>query len=578
MSTPTIDLFLSEIAQILLTKDGSKLQSYLILEPPLPPQYTVLTTELRQSYPAGTEAQLEGKCKSLLPEYDEERVEGDGEGGSWTAFVTFLVSYFAFLRDVDAGRLVETHDQLKSLLNQCILALSDASMGVVVLPTVVSLSRTLARLAIGLDKRPELVAHLTRRESTMVAGEEAGERVTLVESSANVIREGFKKCLSERSGAASGITADGKPEGRRIGIYLMSNLCLKLFFHCRKIRNAEQIFGNIYQQSPPLALYPASQRVTYLYYLGRYLFSNNHFYRAQLALQSAYTQCHARCPKQRRRILIYLITSNIIVGRFPSPSLLRRPEAEGLADKFLPLCHAIAKGDLATFKHLLDLDHSNADWFISKRILLQLRNRCEVLVWRSLARKTFILSGFHGDTSKKAATLNIADLLTLATFLEKRARLPPDQWTDSKTHFNNSGRQHTNAIFIRPTDRDPAPPYTDPDLQGAVLPSSSNPTLITTPELESILASLIDQGLLRGYISHKWLRFAILGSKVRGALAAGFPNVWATISAGAGADEEVPGWVRSGQGKGAYGAVGGKAGPGMVVKLSGARPAGAPPL
>jgi len=444
-------------------------------------------------------------------------------------------------------------------------------MGVVVLPTVVSLSRTLARLAIGLDKRPELVAHLTRRESVM-GNDEAGERVTLVESSANVIREGFKKCLSERSGPASGTTPDGKPEGRRVGIYVMSNLCLKLFFHCRKIRNAEQIFGNIYQQSPPLALYPASQRVTYLYYLGRYLFSNNHFYRAQLALQAAYDQCHARCLKQRRLILIYLVTANIILGRFPSPSLLQRPEAEGLAEKFLPVCHTITKGDLTSFRRLLDLDSENADWFVTKRILFQLRNRCEVLVWRSLARRTFVLSGFHGDTSNKAPLLNLADLLALATFLEKRASLPSDHLSNGSKHID--GRLHTNSIFIVPPEPPPQDPasYTDPDLLGAVTPTG--PPLPTMMEIESVVSSLVDQGLLRGYISHKFLRFAIVGAKAKGALPAGFPNVWETLSASA--DKEVPGWVT--EGKAAAGGLGMKVGPGMVVNLSGARPAGAAPL
>jgi hypothetical protein len=33
------------------------------------------------------------------------------------------------------------------------------------------------------------------------------------------------------------------------------------------------MFASISAQSPPLAHFPASQRVTYLYYLGRYLFS-----------------------------------------------------------------------------------------------------------------------------------------------------------------------------------------------------------------------------------------------------------------------------------------------------------------
>ena len=113
MTTPTTTQFLHEIAQILLAKDGAKLQAYLLLEPPLPPLYHVLVTELQQTYPPGTEDRLEAQCKAALPEYDEEK---DEVGGAWTAFIAFLVQYFAFLRDVDAEQLVETHDLLKGLL------------------------------------------------------------------------------------------------------------------------------------------------------------------------------------------------------------------------------------------------------------------------------------------------------------------------------------------------------------------------------------------------------------------------------------------------------------------------------
>lgn len=423
---------------------------------------------------------------------------------------------------------------------------------------------------------------MIRRES--VVESEATERVTLVESSANVIREAFKKCLSERSGPPSGIDSNGKPEGRRVGIYLMANLCLKLFFHCRKLRSAEQIFGNIYQQSPPLGLFPASQRVTFLYYLGRYLFANNHFYRAQLALQTAYDQCHAQCISQRRLILIYLTTSNIILGRFPSSRLLQRPEAAGLAEKFLPICAAIAKGDLASFRKYMDLDAQNAEWFLQKRILLQLSNRCEVLVWRSLARRTFTLSGSQGavtsqgDVVRKAApTLSLQDMLTLATLLEKRVlgfaedTPKPSELTNGHT---GTQRTHTNAIFIFPKAETQLPQdaktevpygYVDPDLADVVPPE---PPLLPNMEIiESIIASLIEQGLLHGFISHAQHRFAIMGVKDARPVQVGFPRVWDVINAKA--NREVPGWVKERKAP-AFG-------PGMVVNLSGARPAGAAP-
>ena len=413
---------------------------------------------------------------------------------------------------------------------------------------------------------------------------EATERVTLVESSANVIREAFKKCLSERSGPPSGIDSNGKPEGRRVGIYLMANLCLKLFFHCRKLRSAEQIFGNIYQQSPPLGLFPAAQRVTFLYYLGRYLFANNHFYRAQLALQTAYDQCHAQCISQRRLILIYLTASNIILGRFPSSRLLQRPEAAGLGEKFKPICEAIARGDLASFRKNVDLDNQNAEWFLQKRILLQLSNRCELLVWRSLARRTFTLSGSQGavtsqgDVTRKAApTLSLQDMLTLATLLEKRA-LDLDEDTPKPKGLTNghtsTQRTHTNAIFVFPKAQAPQPQeadagvpygYVDPDLADAVDPEL--PLLPNMETIESIIASLIEQGLLHGFISHAQHRFAITGVKDARPVQVGFPRVWDVINARA--NTEVPGWVKERKAP-AFG-------PGMVVNLSGARPAGAAP-
>ena len=468
--------------------------------------------------------------------------------------------------------------------SQCILALS-SSMGLVVLPTVVSLSRTLARLAIGLDKRPELIQHLIRREST-AGSEEAAERVTLVESSANVIREGFKKCLSERSGNASGIDSNGRPEGRRIGIYMTANICLKLFFHCRKLRSAEQIFGNIYLQSPPLSLFSASQRVTFLYYLGRYLFANNHFFRAQLALQAAYDQCHVQAMSQRRLILIYLISSNVILGRFPSPQLFQRPEAKGLGERYSPLCAAIARGDLASFRDYLDIDSESGDWFLSKRILLQLSNRCEILVWRSLARRTFMLSGWQGDAiNKRAPTLDLHNLLHLAIFLEKKALGLIDRTPRSNEHTNGLGvkpRRHTNSIFMfsnessldgqntEATHQSFQAGYTDPDLIDAVDPAP--PLLPTMEVVESLVASMVEQDLLHGFISHSSHRFAITGAKNAQPVTVGFPRIWDVLSKRA--DDQVPGWVQQ-QKKSP--AVGGKYGPGMVVNLSGARPAGATP-
>lgn len=93
-------------------------------------------------------------------------------------------------------------------------------MGAIVLRTVVYLSQIVASLAVTVENDPQLLAKLQGSES-----QDTFQRPNLVENAANVVREGFIKCLSDRGGTAN---QQGKPEGKRAGIYLMVNQCLKL--------------------------------------------------------------------------------------------------------------------------------------------------------------------------------------------------------------------------------------------------------------------------------------------------------------------------------------------------------------
>ena len=110
MATPKLDQFLSLISDTLRNKDGRKLQDLLILEPPYAPAYQAVISELQQSFPKPRQSQLDKKCEALI-------VQEDGSnGGSWSAFINFLVSYLSFIRDVNISQLVDTHNQIKSLL------------------------------------------------------------------------------------------------------------------------------------------------------------------------------------------------------------------------------------------------------------------------------------------------------------------------------------------------------------------------------------------------------------------------------------------------------------------------------
>ncbi|TKA83132.1 hypothetical protein B0A55_00890 [Friedmanniomyces simplex] len=548
MATPLLGQFLVQVNGFVQARNESGLTDWIALEPPFNEQYGAMIRELQAAYPRGSEDALEKRCSGAL----KAAVEGD-DGSPWTGFVKFMAQYLAYLRDVsaDVNRYLDTYALLSELQQRANSALSHSTLGHLMLPVVVADAKLVCRLAIGLDKQPELIAHLKRSGGGGGGGDEGGARETLPERAANILRQAFVTCLNDR---VSGLSSAGKPEGKKRGIYLIANLCLKILFQCRKTRNATQIFENIYNLSPPLSAYPKRERVTYLYYLGRFLFQNSHFYRAQLVLQSAYDEAPARpeCVRQRRHILVYLIASNLILGRFPSQELLGRPEAQGLAERFVPICSAIRQGNLAALKRHLDLDGEHAEWFLHFRILLQLRNRCEVLVWRSLVRRVFIFAGHRPqDTgaTNRAATLHLDHLVTAFRKLEETAAASRDD------------------------------DYTDPDFVDVDYGDQGEEHQIDTTAIESKLASLIDQGLLSGFISHKLMKFAVTGTKAKGgdAVAAGFPVVWAVLKGkaerGEGSGGEVPGLKRERSG----GAVGGgaqKIGPGMVFNFSGMRPVG----
>ncbi|WPH00172.1 Hypothetical protein R9X50_00299500 [Acrodontium crateriforme] len=537
MATPTISQFLTGIDGFVSSRNATELADYLTLEPPFGDIYHKMIAELRQAYPAHRGEELEQMCGQALKTARSE---------SWNAFIKFMAQYLAYLRDVssDADQYLATYESLSELLQRANSALANVELGHLMLPTVISCAKCVCRLAIGLDKRPELIAHL---RSATGGGDDGGVRESLPEQAANIVRGAFVTCLNDRS-SGGGVSNFGKPQGKTVGIFVLANLCLKILFQCRKTRNATQIFENIYNLAPPLAAYPKSERVAYLYYLGRFLFTTAQFSRARRALQAAYDESPARpdCARQRRHILIYLLTCNILLGRFPSDALLSRPEADGLAMRFSPLCQAIQKGDVASYRRHLDLNSPHASWFLIFRLLIPLRHRGEVLVWRSLIRRAWLINGTRPrPDSRVAPQVDLHDLVTYFTYFDTQDP------TNSPSDEPDADLAETPTY---PTPHDPMPP------------------LIQT---EAIVASLITQRLINGFISHARAKFAITGVKNKNGdvLAAGFPTVASVLTLGDDEASDVPGWPVKKPSLAA--GMLPRPGPGMVFNLSGARGVGA---
>jgi tetratricopeptide (TPR) repeat protein len=547
--------FCNTVNAALQSHDGGKLRSILIIEPPFDHIYQQLIDSLKKRYPnnaASSEEALESVLRNGVPETQESEDDKGHPVPAWGAMVSFLAGWMAFIRDVNVDNILDTYERLADLQQKANSALQHPTKGLVILPTVIGYAKVFSRVAIGLEKRPELIQHLITRNIS-----EDGRRESLPEKAANILRSAFITCLNDRTADPSGIV-NGKPDRKKIGIYKMANICLKILFQCEKLDNCEMIFNNIQNSSPPLRYYPASERVTYLYYLGRFQFACTNFYEAQLCLQKAYEDCKREFLGQRRLILIYLIAANILQGRFPTRTVYTRPEARGLRERFEPLTMAIRKGDLESFRRItnLDLSHEHASWFSRYQIFYQLGNYCEIYVWRSVFRKVFLLTGKQGETDRSAPTIDLNAVLAAFQYFERRLLMSPSMAQADA----GPGRRHISFIlsdFTAPASAG----YIDPDFEGV---EGIEPYVEKTDylEIESICGSLIMQGFLNGFISHRTKRFAITGARrTGGALNAGFPNIWQVISGKH--DDNVPGWriheLTSG---------------GNVVRLASARPAG----
>jgi len=101
--------------------------------------------------------------------------------------------------------------------SSCSTAFANPTYGGMLLKTSMSLSEVLAQLTMMLNKRPDLTSRLR-------GGDEEG-RKSVAESSAEIIQKIFTTCLTDRSSARY-----GKPEGKKVGVYMFANLVLKLLF------------------------------------------------------------------------------------------------------------------------------------------------------------------------------------------------------------------------------------------------------------------------------------------------------------------------------------------------------------
>ena len=289
-----------------------------------------------------------------------------------------------------------------------------------------------------------------------------------------------------------------------------------------------------------------------MYYLGRFNFDSDNFLRAAAALQEAYNQTPPKFERHRRLILTYLIPSNIMLGPFPTAMLFSRPEAQTLGPIFGPVIAAVQDGNFLKFQEALS---NHGDWLYRKGILLTFTYRLRPLLWRTFTRKVFMITYDppEGQNSRAAATLNLADVVTAAAYIQKRL-----EGYVKANPAHRSRPPHINTLFMKAVSNNVA------DADSTLVPPPGGPKKLrpseglfwgnlpaSIKEVEGVVANLIAQGLMHGFLAHSSGRFAVMGAKQKGPIIAGWPTITQVIldrMQEEGVDlESVPGWVKEQQ-------------------------------
>lgn len=342
---------------------------------------------------------------------------------------------------------------------------------------------------------------------------------------------------------------------------------------------------NLAAQGPALSLFPASQRVTFLYYLGRFNFDHCDYFRAHMCLQEAYRQCRPEFTSHRRRILTYWIPSNLMLARFPGPALLQRPEAEDFADIYLPLCNAARTGNFVTFQHAMQRARP---YLWARGLYLHLTN-LKPLVWRSFTRRIFRLTWTmpHDDAADAAAsamgataptaapTLDFHHVVAAALYVQKLL----EGWVPAKPPARRGPPPpHVSSVFIKAVTNSSDGTGGGGGDGAQLVPPPGGPRKLkpaegliygtlkpTADKVEGILASLVYAGLLNGYVARAQQKLGVEGARRFGgdAVRAGWPVPHESIVARLREDhedmvrryeagetpdhpgrfEDVPGWV-----------------------------------
>ncbi|KAL7269060.1 hypothetical protein RUND412_008293 [Rhizina undulata] len=454
--------FLAVVAEARAKNDPKALCSTLALQPD-----QIFNDPLMHSL--RLELQKYSSAQELMNEV--EKILDD----DWPGFMDVISAYLVYVVELDAGVLEGEIDATRSwivglgaLLNT-INPVFNSARGVFLVTVVRNLVGVLTEGAIYYDRLIE--------DPLMRACNNA----------ANTLLRTFNNSLPDRvlTSAAGEVISLGRKEAT---IYIGCSL-FRLYFILTQFHLTTTVVKNINAASIPSLLpnYPIADRCRFAYWVARYHFLKHHFTPAFDLFTTAYDLLPGYFQKHRRNILVHLIACGIILGRFPSATILSLPEAHGLAEFFLPLCEALKLGNFRAFRQAIGDEEGSLggrairkEFWMKWNLYYTLRMRCKIMLWRSLFRRTVRCLEIPNFSSSKLITIPIETFVHIARWHHSPTRYPKQQ----------------NSLFLGSSP--PSSPESDTGEEDVftILPPTAH-------DIEGILTSLIDQGYAKGYIAKR---------------------------------------------------------------------------
>jgi hypothetical protein len=227
----------------------------------------------------------------------------------------------------------------------------------------------------------------------------------------------FRECAQDRS-------TSNATQG--VATLRLANTLLRIYFRRNNLAVCKSLFEGINTKMKGdekfFSLFPIDQRVTYLYYVGKYSIFDSKLKKAYDSLSTAFYRCSKSYPNNRRCLLLQLIPLNFFLhGRKPTLKVL---EEYNLVPFFHRLLCAARSGNVAVFS---DEMTKYAAWYIKNGIYL-LVEKIRWIAYRNFIKKIYYLRRQTLPSGKNQNNLDLEKIcLPILKKVDPKANLDIDE-------------------------------------------------------------------------------------------------------------------------------------------------------